>query len=75
MFGSRGFWTALRTTLRMILALLAFALVVFAVVALLLAIAGVYGVLVIAPMYFLESRFPAENPPPEATRASGRIAG
>ena len=27
-------------------------------------IAGIYGVLVIAPMYFLESRFPAENPPP-----------
>lgn len=27
-------------------------------------IAGIYGVLVIAPMYLLESRFPAENPPP-----------
>jgi hypothetical protein len=26
-------------------------------------IAGVYGVLAIAPMYFLESRFPAEAPP------------
>jgi len=26
-------------------------------------IAGIYGVLVIAPMYVLESRFPAEAPP------------
>jgi hypothetical protein len=26
-------------------------------------IAGIYGVLAIAPMYFLESRFPADAPP------------